>query len=154
MSGYHPETTARIIDAIDRGLADLPAPVYTDMHHCARCGATTTTGEHCGPCRAFLLGDTDVDPVPTATAIVTAERHIIAHLQQATGRDEPAELSEARLRFQSFDRMAIDARHAWKTAPRWRLFLRCYLKAVYEAMDQRADAEWACYESLYYGETS
>jgi hypothetical protein len=53
-------TTDRILDLIDEGLA-VEAPTYGRAGRCDRCEAPADE-EVCPACRAFILGDTDVDP--------------------------------------------------------------------------------------------
>lgn len=57
----------RILDVLDVGLQGSPEHGYPeatdDPTRCARCLSTPPAdGDLCGPCRSFLLGDTDHDP--------------------------------------------------------------------------------------------
>lgn len=61
----------RILDLIDAGLAEVPAPVYGRSDVCGRCGKHPADGEMCIGCRAFVLGDSDADP---GARDITAER--------------------------------------------------------------------------------
>jgi len=58
-------STDRILDLIDGGLQSSTEHGYGEhvpAGHCARCRRPVADGDLCPLCRAFLLGDTDVDP--------------------------------------------------------------------------------------------
>ena len=78
------ERVDRILDVIDAGLQSSPEASYGEISYgdktCVRCRSTDLepSGEFCGPCRAFLLGDSEDDPaapVPEKFATVTVRVH-------------------------------------------------------------------------------
>lgn len=65
-------STERILEIIDAGLAEVPAPVYGRGGQCWRCGSAADE-EVCGECRAFLLGDSEKDPASRLLAAVSMD---------------------------------------------------------------------------------
>ena len=72
------ERVDRILDVLDAGLQSSPEASYGEHGYgdrsCVRCQSTDLEppGEFCGPCRSFLLGDSEVDPArPAATSYAT-----------------------------------------------------------------------------------
>lgn len=59
-----------ILDTIDEALSAEPTavPVYEGVDTCDRCGVRSAHGEKCAGCRAFLLGDSEMDPRASASA--------------------------------------------------------------------------------------
>lgn len=85
----------RALAVIDAGLQRSPEPAMAgpDLTRCNHCGrAEPELGrDHCAPCRAFLLGDSDRDPAADAGADVfdawaarrfptCSERPVVVHV--------------------------------------------------------------------------
>jgi hypothetical protein len=86
-------TTDRILAVIDAGLqTPVPDPTFGEVSPavdggCARCGVEPAAdSEFCGGCRAFLLGDSDVDPLAVRLPEVEAAGAALAQAFQTIGQ--------------------------------------------------------------------
>lgn len=82
---------AEVFSAIDDALSGYDGQhsrekAPGDLRGCVRCGADPDDrSEFCGPCRAFMLGDTDHDPARAIGLERTDEHPLVARLRSLTG---------------------------------------------------------------------